>query len=723
MSEEFVPLSKAALELGIPPDVLEQVIARRELAAFPAGGVLRVRRSDLDRYKVGRAQEAVVFPHEEDADVSEGQEAAGALFHQGPATGAAEAPASGPPVTADVGTASASATPARQPPSPSASLNVFRVAMAGLLALAVLGAAASWGWRRLHPAPKAGPPPAARVVAAATVPDAIPQPGPPAPERPAATDWATAGYCPADSVAFLGVRDLPGLLRLTRDSAPCKALLEDLGRREPWLAALARLPGLAARSAGETALALTEIERSAHYDPLPHLLLLARPAEPSPGALDALAERLFAEIAKDAPGLQRREAAYAGIPIQFLGDGDVTFARAIHRDTLLIASDEATLHRALDLGNGKGASLGRLEAFSELCAETGGTPCFAFVGAPHLLQRLPMLSAGAAGLPDIDAFALALEASPPVFVERLVLHTRGPRRGLLAWMDPPPLARPLDVVVPDRLLSLCQARVAPGKTWDGALQALKQVQGPTDHASLLASLEGIRRRCGFDLREELLQSLGDTVTTTLAEGKDPATPDLVCAWTLAHPEGCLSCVERTLATLDLHGEAPPFRRRWVEGTEVFVVDPKGWNEVMTMPYPAGTPPFAFGVVRGSLVVANRPELVARHGRGKRLPPAMTDALATLPEGAWAVSCTDSRAALNRLADDLQVRKIPFPPALAGLLASDAPLAPAITTLTSTARCVILESRAPLPIVTAALAGLALGAPLPYLQPRDAPPGE
>ena len=92
MAEEFVPLPKAAEELGVAPDALKQVIAKRELAAFLDGGTFKIRRSDLDRYKARRqSEETVVLPAEEVAEeVVEGEEVAEAVILEEPTMEAIE---------------------------------------------------------------------------------------------------------------------------------------------------------------------------------------------------------------------------------------------------------------------------------------------------------------------------------------------------------------------------------------------------------------------------------------------------------------------------------------------------------------------------------------------------------------------------------------------------------------------------------------------------------
>ncbi len=625
--------------------------------------------------------------------------------------------------------------PAPPPARPPARRGLL-VALGGVAILAALAAGGFWAWKRFKPASKPGPAPARAAAApAAADGNASPQPDPVARDRTAAAPWATAGCCPATTVAFLGIRDLPDLARRTQDTDACKLLLKGLGHPGEgapwgqWLGAMGWLSRTMQASTGETALALTEIETSAHYQPVPHLLLLVRPSEPSPEGLAALAEDAFAALAQDAPHLQRRETAYAGVPIQCLGDEDVTFARAVHKNTLMVASDEATLRRALDLANGKGAPLGEQAAFAELCGETGGRDLFLYANATPLWEKLPSeWSPGdASGLMDIDAIALGLEVAPPVFVERLALHTRGPRRGFLELLNQPPLERPLATTVPERLLSYSRVRLAPGEAWDGFLKTLKGIQTPAEHNGFLAGLETDDRSRGFHFREDLLKCLGDTVTTTLALGDDPAHPDLVYAWTLKDPAGCLSCVEKTLATREQNNEPRPFRRQWVEGTEVFVVDREGWGMGMIVPYFREAPPVAFGVVGGTLVVANRAELVARFSRWATEgtpPPDVTAALETLPAKAWAVSYTDVKALLNNLGGSLAAipgQGISLPSALGDILKSDAPLAPAVSGIYTTPHSVIVESRAPLPFMTAILSGAALGASLPLLQ-QDSPEG-
>lgn len=606
--------------------------------------------------------------------------------------------------------------------------------------LAALGSGGFWTWKRFKPAPA---PSRGAVATPAAAGNATPRSAPAERAKTTAGRWATADYCPVTTVAFLGLRDLPGLARRAADTDACKLLLKGFGHQEggtapwgPWLGAIGWLSRTAQASTGETALALTEIETSAHYQPIPHLLLMVRPSEPSSDVLAALAEEAFAALAQDAPHLQRRETAYADVPIQCLGDEDVMFVRAVHKNTLLIASDEATLRRALDLANGKGAPLGEQGAFAELCEETGGRDLFVYASATPLWKKLPSqaLPPEASGLQDIDAIALGLEVAPPVFVEHLALHTRGPRSGLLEILDQAPLERPVATAVPEGLLSFSRVRLAPGEGWDILLKTLKRIQTPAEHNGLLAGLEAVHRHCGFHLREDFLKSLGDTMTTTLSVGDDPAHPDLVHVWTLTDPAGCLSCVERTLATLEQNNEPRPFRRQWVEGIEVFVVDREGWDRGMPMPYPREVPACAFGVVQGALVIANRPELVARSSRrvktAEALPPAMNmkvkAALEILPAQAWVVSYTDLAALLDNLGGSLATPPalgMPLPPALANILKSGAPLAPAVMATYSTPRSVILECRAPLPFLTAILSGAAVGASIPLLQDLRTEGGE
>ncbi len=95
MAEEFVPLPKAAEELGVTPEALKQVIAKRELAAFLDGGTFKIRRSDLDRYKARRqSEETVVLPAEEVAEeveeIVEGEVVAEAVILEEPTMEAIE---------------------------------------------------------------------------------------------------------------------------------------------------------------------------------------------------------------------------------------------------------------------------------------------------------------------------------------------------------------------------------------------------------------------------------------------------------------------------------------------------------------------------------------------------------------------------------------------------------------------------------------------------------
>ena len=92
MAEEFVPLPKAAAELGVTPDALKQVIAKRDLAAFLDGGTFKIRRSDLDRYKTRRqSEETVVLPAEEVAEeVVEGEVVSEAVILEEPTMEAIE---------------------------------------------------------------------------------------------------------------------------------------------------------------------------------------------------------------------------------------------------------------------------------------------------------------------------------------------------------------------------------------------------------------------------------------------------------------------------------------------------------------------------------------------------------------------------------------------------------------------------------------------------------
>ncbi|GEM_PF-6370829 len=69
MAEEFVPMQKAAQELGMPPEALKQAISKRELPALMDGGTFKIRRTDLDRYKSRRqSEETLTLPPDEAAD-------------------------------------------------------------------------------------------------------------------------------------------------------------------------------------------------------------------------------------------------------------------------------------------------------------------------------------------------------------------------------------------------------------------------------------------------------------------------------------------------------------------------------------------------------------------------------------------------------------------------------------------------------------------------------
>lgn len=68
-------MQKAAEELGITPDALKQVIAKRDLSALLDGGTFKIRRRDLDRYKSRRqSEETIALPAEEVAEVVEDAE-------------------------------------------------------------------------------------------------------------------------------------------------------------------------------------------------------------------------------------------------------------------------------------------------------------------------------------------------------------------------------------------------------------------------------------------------------------------------------------------------------------------------------------------------------------------------------------------------------------------------------------------------------------------------
>ncbi len=66
MAEEFVPMPKAAQELGISPEALKQIISKREISALLDGGTFKIRRGELDRYKSRRqSEETIALPPEE----------------------------------------------------------------------------------------------------------------------------------------------------------------------------------------------------------------------------------------------------------------------------------------------------------------------------------------------------------------------------------------------------------------------------------------------------------------------------------------------------------------------------------------------------------------------------------------------------------------------------------------------------------------------------------
>ncbi len=72
MPEEFVTMVKAAQELGMAPEALKQVIAKRELSALMDGGTFKIRRTDLDRFKSRRqSEETITLPTDEGEVVAE----------------------------------------------------------------------------------------------------------------------------------------------------------------------------------------------------------------------------------------------------------------------------------------------------------------------------------------------------------------------------------------------------------------------------------------------------------------------------------------------------------------------------------------------------------------------------------------------------------------------------------------------------------------------------
>lgn len=590
-----------------------------------------------------------------------------------------------------------------------------------------------------RPAPETGTPEAAGPQAAA---EAAPRP-----DR-AGCPWATAASCPSSCVAFLAARDLPALARRVQETELCKTALDAFQRE--GLPLLMQAQGAEAGTAagspnllpafehfarvvnavsGESALVLTELEIPPHYRPIPHLLLLLKPATLDAQGLTRLGEEAFDALAKDSPRLIRRDASYLGTEIRTLGDADVTFAYAASGGILMLASDEGTLREALECGAGKRPSLAEQPAFADLCRETRGQDTFCFMNARILWDNLPSekLPPEASGLTGIDAIALGLEVQPPVFVERLALHTRGARAGFLSLFQGEPVARPLPNPPAHRVIAYSQARLAPAAAWDTVTGTLKKMLPAPEYNAFQEAVDTFNRTCGFRFREDFLHALGDSFTSITLTGEDLAKPDILNAFALKEPTALAACIEQMLGTLS-HRGITPFTRQWIEGTEVFVIDPEAWNKGLPVPYPKEAYPIAFGIVGGQLVLSNRPELVARYPAMARADDAASAAfkasVEALNEKCWAVSYVDLRATLQTV-----IRQIPrpegepLPPFLTSFLDEGGPI-PSVSGAYATPYSLVIENRSPLPLVTACLGGAAAALALPVLaQEFMGKPGE
>lgn len=614
-----------------------------------------------------------------------------------------------------------------------------RILLLAGLAASALAAGGTWTlWRLYDQRAHGAAAPAGRTGAAPTRRTGAASAGAAEDDR-----WPLARLVPASTLAFAAARDLPDAMaragqtpagRLARSPAARQALAIAASLAPP--AARTTLPVLRGRlaelGACEFAVALTELEAVEQCQPVPHVLLAVRGSTGTDGAaLAKLAEDAFATLRAGQPSLVARDKDYdAQTPMHLLGDDEVILAWAVRDGTLLAASHEATLRQALDLAAGKGAPLGTLASFRD-CAETADCrDAFLYANLALLRARLPSANAPSEAswqqhaLDAADAVAFGAEIAPPVFVERAVLHTAR-KEGFLALLDNPPVSQDAPPNLPEGLRSCGTMRCAPPEAWDNALKALKQVN-PADHADLLAQVEGLNRRMGFRLREDLLASLGDRTTFVVSPGNDPLHPDWVLTLGLRDPARASRCLDHLAEGLRRIDPALA-RTDSVEGKEVLVIAAGAFGALTgagPAPETGGLPPLAMAVRDDVLVITGRPQLAARQAaKGETAPPkAISDALDPLPNGAWAWCYTDvassTAGALPGLLRQMSDQGMPLPPGAEAMLsqaaAASQDLPPWVVIVSATPKGFVLESRGPVPAASLLGIGIPAAIVLPML---------
>jgi prepilin-type processing-associated H-X9-DG protein len=359
----------------------------------------------------------------------------------------------------------------------------------------------------------------------------------------------------------------------------------------------------------EAALALTSVS-----GPTPGLVIVVRPG-PRKTAVKTLVDRILKDAAT--PDMPVTDKETEGVKYKQAGSVAVWW----NGDDLVICVGNGTLANVVKATKGQAPSLDKSVAYRKTCTKvSGGREFLAVHFDPQKLFK-ELTAAGHAedraqaertwkglGMDSVSSVHLSVSPQAPGVKTVVYIHTPGGPKGLVKVLPMKPIDETKMLAgVPEGAMSVMVARCSLAESWDVVMKAVADCG---EGAKLDATLAEINGTLGFDLRKDLLASLGDEMTFQILDAGGVMIPNVCLTFNVTDPAKCADCVDKLRQFVEKAAsapggqDAPPGRRFGVQK-----MDYKGRTiTAVILPVPLPVAP-AFALSKDRLIAGIMPQTV------------------------------------------------------------------------------------------------------------------
>jgi hypothetical protein len=292
---------------------------------------------------------------------------------------------------------------------------------------------------------------------------------------------------------------------------------------------------------------------------------------------------------------------------------------------LIVTSGAETLRKVVRVINGVDSSIARNDRYAAACKKTmGGRE---FLMAHWNVEKTRAILAekrggdddgaekfwGVLGFKDVNYVHLSIAPDAPGVKLMLYAHAPQGAKGILKALP----TRPVDekamlAGVPETASDFAVARFSPGEAYDALAEMMEKTQDKDDFNEGIADFN---KGVGFDLRKDLLASLGDEVLFRCIGPGFLVMPEFYLSIDVKDEKKLASCLDKLVAAVNDEGRNQNdddhiFKARPKLGLDT--LDYKG-NRIAVFKFLRGPIPLApsYCIVKGRALIALTPQVLKR----------------------------------------------------------------------------------------------------------------